>query len=157
MKAATNDVFKERQVRYISIHAAREGGDYSDGVAVGAALISIHAAREGGDGIHSCGDLGMSLFQSTPPVKAATFQICSLITMFLRFQSTPPVKAATQNIIVCKYILIFQSTPPVKAATTSADDGLSITGISIHAAREGGDKTQCGYFKSRAYFNPRRP
>ena len=35
-------------------------------------MISIHAAREGGDMDTSFGFLQNSLFQSTPPVKAAT-------------------------------------------------------------------------------------
>ena len=38
------------------------------------------------------------------------------------------------------YELIFQSTPPVKAATLRLNAALSPDRISIHAAREGGDK-----------------
>ena len=34
----------------ISIHAAREGGDFPVSLSVQSAVISIHAAREGGDG-----------------------------------------------------------------------------------------------------------
>ena len=34
--------------------------------------ISIHAAREGGDATHRTFSAPSSLFQSTPPVKAAT-------------------------------------------------------------------------------------
>ena len=56
----------------ISIHAAREGGDFEGFSFESALSISIHAAREGGDNIafHFISDL--PLFQSTPPVKAAT-------------------------------------------------------------------------------------
>ena len=58
---------------HISIHAAREGGDVLAINQFGFAVISIHAAREGGDFIVSAfNSLGLS-FQSTPPVKAATF------------------------------------------------------------------------------------
>ena len=56
--------------------------------------ISIHAAREGGDFITSSFFRSISAFQSTPPVKAATnifFRYASSSV----FQSTPPVKAAT--------------------------------------------------------------
>ena len=56
----------------ISIHAAREGGDDSVQIRKFAHVISIHAAREGGDDyvVHlHC----LSKFQSTPPVKAATY------------------------------------------------------------------------------------
>ena len=56
----------------ISIHAAREGGD--DAAISGSILgdISIHAAREGGDLSARERKLLSELFQSTPPVKAAT-------------------------------------------------------------------------------------
>ena len=35
--------------KFISIHAAREGGDYIDSALRHLMKISIHAAREGGD------------------------------------------------------------------------------------------------------------
>ena len=55
----------------ISIHAAREGGDYVKNLIADVADISIHAAREGGD--DAFGRFRPALaFQSTPPVKAAT-------------------------------------------------------------------------------------
>ena len=37
-------------------------------------LISIHAAREGGDSKLSIMSSGIKSFQSTPPVKAATYE-----------------------------------------------------------------------------------
>ena len=78
--------------------------------------ISIHAAREGGDMTCTMTDTIYKIFQSTPPVKAATDS--SRLSAFTRkFQSTPPVKAATG----------------LPMATDEQD------GISIHAAREGGD------------------
>ena len=56
----------------ISIHAAREGGDITASGITGVTTISIHAAREGGDpGCRYASDTGL-VFQSTPPVKAAT-------------------------------------------------------------------------------------
>ena len=96
VKAAT--AVNNRNAAYspISIHAAREGGDYiagqdemSDTISIHAAReggdrlvnnkiytnrISIHAAREGGDPIIHMWLTPMGLFQSTPPVKAATLQ-----------------------------------------------------------------------------------
>ena len=36
----------------------------------------------------------------------------------------------------------FQSTPPVKAATSGLTDAIRLVQISIHAAREGGDKSR---------------
>ena len=56
--------------------------------------ISIHAAREGGDSNNSVYDCGEVLFQSTPPVKAATDPEKEQ-EQEQEFQSTPPVKAAT--------------------------------------------------------------
>ena len=55
------------------------------------------------------------------------------------FQSTPPVKAATFAKFQKLLPKIFQSTPPVKAATEEESAGLTDAEISIHAAREGGD------------------
>ncbi len=63
---------RKAKISFISIHAAREGGD---GFAVELPCrywISIHAAREGGDICYVAPCLFCKLFQSTPPVKAAT-------------------------------------------------------------------------------------
>ena len=62
--------------------------------------------------------------------------------MCLLFQSTPPVKAATFCLISSCTALPFQSTPPVKAATANLEYVGNVCSISIHAAREGGDKGQ---------------
>ena len=56
----------------ISIHAAREGGDSGAVVEILFEPISIHAAREGGDGTLFAWVKAQRIFQSTPPVKAAT-------------------------------------------------------------------------------------
>ena len=56
----------------ISIHAAREGGDSGLDADKLDGQISIHAAREGGDYYRLLFILNGRLFQSTPPVKAAT-------------------------------------------------------------------------------------
>ena len=68
----------------------------------------------------TCGektDINAHIFQSTPPVKAATDKPDTKDKLGGEFQSTPPVKAATQR-----------ETPHIIARE-----------ISIHAAREGGD------------------
>ena len=59
----------------ISIHAAREGGDVHKGYRCSRQTISIHAAREGGDNFPHFGQDMTEKFQSTPPVKAATFRL----------------------------------------------------------------------------------
>ena len=81
-------------------------------------VISIHAAREGGDTIAVSSSWFVSLFQSTPPVKAATLDAW-LTVECNEFQSTPPVKAATSEKEIDGFAKLFQSTPPVKAATES--------------------------------------
>ena len=49
MKAATAAGARNRVIEVISIHAAREGGDYCNYNCDRFGNISIHAAREGGD------------------------------------------------------------------------------------------------------------
>ena len=97
-----------------------------------------------------------SRFQSTPPVKAATLSF-SFRGGSVIFQSTPPVKAATKLIFYFYGFIAFQSTPPVKAATCRDFQRQRSGGISIHAAREGGDVFVLMMARNTAYFNPRRP
>ena len=79
-----------------------------------------------------------NVFQSTPPVKAATSTVITVYQVG-SFQSTPPVKAATVQLFHLPIRAAFQSTPPVKAATFSPLQYFINHCISIHAAREGGD------------------
>ncbi len=72
VKAATRTAFWSGEVRVISIHAAREGGDSLKTSLFRNILISIHAAREGGDLVKLFYQKKQNIFQSTPPVKAAT-------------------------------------------------------------------------------------
>ena len=116
MKAATSPELYSSYDTYISIHAAREGGDTDSPDKAQYCKISIHAAREGGDPMPQGFYLMLSIFQSTPPVKAATF-CCSPVRKARVFQSTPPVKAATFRFLFLFNPQLFQSTPPVKAAT----------------------------------------
>ena len=94
VKAATCRISNFRLCRYISIHAAREGGDPLAFKLRVRLEISIHAAREGGDIPTAQVNGAKPAFQSTPPVKAATYYIDPSDSEFA-FQSTPPVKAAT--------------------------------------------------------------
>ena len=56
-----------------------------------------------------------------------------------------------------KFWPIFQSTPPVKAATAVAVIHINLVYISIHAAREGGDRFPLAVVPRPKDFNPRRP
>ena len=81
-----------------------------------ASLISIHAAREGGDVIRHPPLQRKKRFQSTPPVKAATF--------------SGAVKVETLHI----------SIHAAREGGDSRKQSMRACGkISIHAAREGGD------------------
>ena len=80
------------------------------------AQISIHAAREGGDTTVGHERLAAFLFQSTPPVKAATVRYCTALRV--RHIS---IHAAREG------------GDAIGCADRVAE------GISIHAAREGGD------------------
>ena len=57
----------------ISIHAPREGGDSNFTPHVGDIIISIHAPLEGGDLIGCMTVPVISIFQSTPPARGATW------------------------------------------------------------------------------------
>ena len=81
-------------------------------------------------------------FQSTPPVKAATY--AGLESTIAGWISIHAAREGGDKSILSATATgsAFQSTPPVKAAT---DTGGSSTGralISIHAAREGGDQSR---------------
>ena len=61
----------------ISIHAPREGGDQNHAKKKQHEGISIHAPREGGDFTSSRKLLISIRFQSTPPARGATPDICA--------------------------------------------------------------------------------
>ncbi len=51
----------------------------------------------------------------------------------------------------------FQSAPPVKAATVTIPYPYDLSGVSIRAAREGGDMFGTHDSNNQRSFNPRRP
>ena len=57
---------------WVSIHAAREGGDHDEAGSFQLPDVSIHAAREGGDIMARIEAEVPGAFQSTPPGRAAT-------------------------------------------------------------------------------------
>ena len=125
--------FVEAEFR-ISIHAAREGGDKIGVFAYNRCGISIHAAREGGDNLFGGRQTQRHVFQSTPPVKAATDFPCSFHP-----SACISIHAAREggDAVIYNLYKTFR--------------------ISIHAAREGGDCLIIVCMITLAYFNPRRP
>ena len=118
----------------ISIHAAREGGDDIKKYAHAVTLISIHAAREGGDAVLINSALVSAQFQSTPPVKAATFA------------SNPTYEDFGISIHAAR-----------EGGDRAAKAAFKFFAISIHAAREGGDISPRRLRRTGRDFNPRRP
>ena len=128
MKAATREIMPYYNQLYISIHAAREGGDPHT-------LIDCRAPRG---------------FQSTPPVKAATDykainDAASMISIHAAREG-----GDTQAATAWRKPRLFQSTPPVKAATKIETEYKLPELISIHAAREGGDVPCYGNYNKQA-------
>ena len=141
--------------------------------------ISIHAPREGGDNVQYLGLQHLQLFQSTPPARGAT-HLPPKRKPDLQFQSTPPARGAT-----CRWTAgicsdIFQSTPPARGATrrvcASAAEKSNFNPrpprggrrsylrpaavclhISIHAPREGGDRTRSREQRRGAKFQSTPP
>ena len=121
------------------------------------AVISIHAPRAGGDDRGGAGKRLYERFQSTPPVRGATF-LTRHTSQEQKFQSTPPVRGATGD------------HPRRRSrrhrisihAPRAGGDGWSCTVdaeiyISIHAPRAGGDLTARAPTSLIPYFNPRPP
>ena len=101
----------------ISIHAPREGSDLNMEVKKMTDYISIHAPREGSDS------------RASAPIRGG-----------VAFQSTLPVRGATFADILGDINEIFQSTLPVRGATCrNRRAKLLHFHISIHAPREGSD------------------
>ena len=117
MKAATARGLDYIFNLFISIHAAREGGDLRVVADKPKGLISIHAAREGGDHTPTFKRLIIFKFQSTPPVKAATNSI--LLKLHVAGISIHAAREGGDAVLSRLYGErgLFQSTPPVKAAT----------------------------------------
>ena len=156
VKAATSSTAFHRHAQAISIHAAREGGDRAAESAFKFLAISIHAAREGGDGKPSLFVARVYISIHAAREGGDLVSVAVSVPVF-RFQSTPPVKAATLSLSKSTAGAAFQSTPPVKAATRQICVIACDLGISIHAAREGGDTNARLIKRYNIYFNPRRP
>ena len=138
----------------------RRGGPVA---AVPPRKISIHAPRAGCDDPWPCGaacpanfnprtpcgvrPLGtgtrcvIAPFQSTHPVRGATFTHFWPPPGIGIFQSTHPVRGATVYNGFLDGLIQFQSTHPVRGATSSGPIRPALPGISIHAPRAGCDYT----------------
>ena len=140
MKAATRLNQRDVSPLRISIHAAREGGDKIPTRPRPSSRISIHAAREGGDIYALIDDLEEFVISIHAAREGGDIKDGGTSVTVPRFQSTPPVKAAT-------FCVQFRRLPEdisIHAAREGGDYLLCVLSvlcyISIHAAREGGDR-----------------
>ena len=97
-------------------------------------------------------------FQSTPPVRGATYR--SLFRHIpVAFQSTPPVRGATSCISgTLSRVSDFNPRPPCGGRRLQGYDDALSSMISIHAPRAGGDLSYgCVVTRLSVHFNPRPP
>ena len=118
--------------------------------------ISIHAAREGGDHSAQPQVADFIVFQSTPPVKAATNE-----HERTPFNDDISIHAAREGGDALRSFAIPTVSISIHAAREGGDfafrNQLRHILISIHAAREGGDRFVRRHKIDRVDFNPRRP
>ena len=97
-----------------------------------------------------------TLFQSTPPVKAATIKL-----IIVRHNFTISIHAAREGGDVRKAKQHITRAISIHAAREGGDVKICRNtvrnSISIHAAREGGDHSNGTHGTFSRYFNPRRP
>ena len=143
--------------RRISIHAPRAGSDVFSLLSASRFRISIHAPRAGSDFSERITAPSPSVFQSTLPVRGATYAL-GLAAHAGVFQSTLPVRGATMTIPPSPWLpTAFQSTLPVRGATAMVAAGIFHRAISIHAPRAGSDGLIERRINRYKYFNPRSP
>ena len=95
VRGATDKEYRDALKEIISIHAPRAGSDVNvHGAEVYQAEISIHAPRAGSDHILVASFAIVRGFQSTLPVRGATFSP-GYAEVIALFQSTLPVRGAT--------------------------------------------------------------
>ena len=102
--------------------------------------ISIHAPREGSDMPKRSIRKSTPHFNPRSPRGERPF-IIEIARRINRFQSTLPARGATGAKIVFKIADKFQSTLPARGATQPDPAARPDPSISIHAPREGSDKT----------------
>ena len=163
----------------VSIHAAREGGDNEPQSTARIVHVSIHAAREGGDSPSAWANREAGVFQSTPPARAATpghnaslsilgvsihaareggdFRGSLSAARWRRFNPRRPRGRRHGIAATGAPHATFQSTPPARAATRPRGSHKRLFVVSIHAAREGGDRDRRIFPDAPRCFNPRRP
>ena len=135
MRGATRWTLPTRWIFCISIHAPHAGSDARRKQPAAKPLISIHAPHAGSDRAGGGQLHGNGLFQSTLPMRGATFHLVPARPFDIHFNPRSPC-GERQRIICVAY---------------------GGRRISIHAPHAGSDRPPCSRPLQRHYFNPRSP
>ena len=102
-------------------------------------MISIHAPHTGRDSGVSVTGAELCEFQSTRPIRGATWHTAARWMEGKIFQSTRPIRGATTFTPSPISQNLFQSTRPIRGATADLEGSLCVPLISIHAPHTGRD------------------
>ena len=117
VRGATLSGWGSRPLERISIHAPREGSDTGAVYLVRAHEISIHAPREGSDPFWSTLAWAPTEISIHAPREGSDLAGRDVDCPVFPFQSTLPVRGATFHTNKEDVALLFQSTLPVRGAT----------------------------------------
>ena len=162
----------------ISIHAPLTGSDRSRFWPFRRNFISIHAPLTGSDEFVQDFIFLDGVFQSTLPLRGATYRLygrihdsmisihapltgsdglCHVIKQVNYISIHAPLTGSDRECLRLRYIDGFQSTLPLRGATTDKEARDYISEISIHAPLTGSDRTFRMHLSPAPNFNPRSP
>ena len=119
--------------------------------------ISIHAPREGCDSFISTRNTSGRYFNPRTPRGVRPDQSGSAGDSARNFNPRTPRGVRREELRYTILDISFQSTHPARGATLRAVDQLRLRVISIHAPREGCDRTTGRLEPTTPNFNPRTP
>ena len=157
LRGATGIFHHRALALLISIHAPLAGRDLTpDALSFAFLGISIHAPLAGRDPDHYFNAVAIRLFQSTRPLRGATYRSHIRFRSSI-FQSTRPLRGAT-SLHRSKLLPLSHFNPRAPCgARPYRQYGQRELPISIHAPLAGRDETATPPARCRRYFNPRAP
>ena len=141
----------------VSIHAPRAGRDNARSELSKPRAVSIHAPRAGRDTALPPANRSFRRFQSTRPVRGATWLSFSSCFGQSGFNPRAPCGARPFSIRLNSISALFQSTRPVRGAPPKAYAIMTVYGVSIHAPRAGRDGGTLKGLQRKAAFQSTRP
>ena len=119
-------------------------------------VVSIHAPREGCDYSRVCLRFSQGCFNSRTP--GGVRPIAVIVPMMATgFQFTHPGRGATASPPIAPSNGLFQFTHPGRGATHRPKEVGAEVGVSIHAPREGCDRSTASPSRRQRSFNSRTP